>query len=119
VLTFCFVGFCLDGFLVISFCLHFVVVTLYLHFATPKYFFPSFQVLFLFFALSFCVIKILFLGVIIHVFSNALYMLAVEKMTSTNATPIIIKKMVDEQDEFMSSTNTPMGSPFDWITMGI
>ncbi len=46
-------------------------------------------------------------------------MLAVEKMTSTNATPIIIKKMVDEQDEFMSSTNTPMGSPFDWITMGI
>ncbi len=34
VLTFCF-----DGFLVISFCLHFVVVTLYLHFATPKYFF--------------------------------------------------------------------------------
>jgi len=102
VLTFCFVGFCLDGLLVISFCLHFVVVTLYLHFATPKYFFPSFQVLFLFFALSSCVIKILFLGVIIHVFSNALYMLAVEKMTSTNATPIIIKKMVHEQDEFMS-----------------
>jgi hypothetical protein len=45
--------------------------------------------------------KFFFLDVIIHVFSNALYMLAVEKMTSTNATPIIIKKMVDEQDEFM------------------
>jgi len=70
-------------------------------FCYSKIFFPSFQVLFLFFALSSCVIQIFFLDVIIHVFSNVLYMLAVEKMTSTNATPIIIKKMVDEQDEFM------------------
>jgi hypothetical protein len=46
-------------------------------------------------------------------------MLVVERMTSTNATPIIVKKMVHEQDEFMSSTNTPMGLPPDWIKTGI
>jgi hypothetical protein len=46
-------------------------------------------------------------------------MLAVERMASTNATPIIYKKMVHEQDEFMSSTTTPMGSTPNWIKMGI
>jgi hypothetical protein len=46
-------------------------------------------------------------------------MLVVERMASTNATPIIIKKMVHEQDEFMSSTTTPMGSPPNQIKMGI
>jgi hypothetical protein len=31
----------------------------------------------------------------------------------------LYKKMVHEQDEFTSSTTTPMGSTHDWIKMGI
>ncbi len=99
-----------------TFCCGDIVPTLW---NSKIFFFPSFQVLFLFFALSSCVIIILFLGVINHVFLNVLYMLVVERMASTNATPIIIKKMVHEQDEFMSSTTTPMGSPPNQIKMGI
>jgi hypothetical protein len=119
VLAFCFVGFCLNGLLVISFCLHFVMVTLYLHFATPKYFFSKFPSSTFIFCFKFLCYQNYFPRCNYSFFFNVLYMLVVERMASTNTTPIIIKKMVHEQDEFMSSTNAPMGSPPNWIKMGI
>jgi hypothetical protein len=96
-----------------------LVISLYLHFATPKYFFPKFPSSIFIFCFSFLCYQNSFPRCNYSCFFNVLYMLVVERMTSTNATPIIVKKMVHEQDEFMSSTNTPMGLPPDWIKTGI